>query len=552
MASDVVTIETGLACNNRCPYCPQQILRSCRPGAGLTTGELEAAIDEAARRGAAHLALTGGEPTVRPDFLHLVAHARRRGFARVSITTNGRMFAYRDLARTAVSAGLTGASVSLHGPDAPTHDAMTGTPGAFGQAVAGIANLRREAGPDGRGLDLSTITVVVRSNASRLRETLTLAGSLGIGLHVVQPFIVSRENLDLAPRYLLDRDELAAALRAALEGGLPHGGRVKPFNIPPCLVSDLGPLVELQEYRVRTRHEHEDGGEAPAPRDRPVQFERKAACAACPHACPGHRLDQVPDAEAAAALLSDASASLATIPGPDATLCGTDLLRPAGLSTVLAGVRRSWPGRLRLLSGAIAASSPAEVADACRAAGVDEVCLLVQPSMLRHPDRKAWLRGNLREVGDALDRFQPGEGPEPSLMLAVPSLASDDCDLDTAGLLELAGRLRSAGGGSVLLFAPERLDARADPLDAAERERLSSLAPDLVAALRDTGCAPSLVRVAPQSSPPIGHSIEESLSTLLPAIDWRPSVIEHRYARTELGWVLWSYPHAVLNAADQG
>ena len=547
MADGVVTIETGLACNNHCAYCPQQILRSCRPGQGFTTDQLKRRVDAARRTGADEIAFTGGEPTLRRDFLEIVAFARVAGFRCVSVTTNGRMFAYADYAKRAIEAGLSGASVSLHGPDAATHEGLTGVAGSFDQAVAGLANLRRAA-PTARGpFDLHSVTILVPQNLSRLRETLLLAGSLGATLHVVQPFIVSRENLHLSDAFLLTRDQIAEGLRVALEPGLPDRRRVKPFNIPPCLVAPLGDVIEQQRYKVRTVREYEDDAVPAAGRPRAVQFVRDIRCHGCNWQCPGFRLENQSDAEAAAGLAGDLGASLAVLPGREAMVCSTDLLRPAGLGTVLAGVVGAWSGPVRLMSGGFARASAAEVVGACRTAGINEICFVVQPASQRLPDRQAWLPGNLDAIRAYLDLLQPGALPRPSLLVQPAMLLTDDCEFDRDAWLDLAGRVGRAGGARVFLCAPERLEPMAEPWTDLFRSRLAEALPGWLQDLAAAGVEPELVHAPQPAGAPDPGPLERLVAAHVPVVDWRPTLARHRFVGTEFGWVMWSYPHWVLN-----
>lgn len=94
--------------------------------------------------------LTGGEPTIHPDFLRIAALIRRE-FPRtlVRLLTNGRMLADRDFARR--TAGIFGtpfeAAVPLFGHDAASHEGTSRAPGSFDQTVRGLRNLfevRRE------------------------------------------------------------------------------------------------------------------------------------------------------------------------------------------------------------------------------------------------------------------------------------------------------------------------------------------------------------------------------------------------------------------------
>src|SRR3546814_7629721 len=56
------------------------------------------------------------------------------------IRTNGTLIT-AELARDLKAAGLGGCLVDVMGAHAATHDGMTGTPGSFGRACAGIAAL---------------------------------------------------------------------------------------------------------------------------------------------------------------------------------------------------------------------------------------------------------------------------------------------------------------------------------------------------------------------------------------------------------------------------
>ena len=119
-----LVIETGILCNNRCVFCYQRGYRALPGYPKLVPGE---EVRERMRWGLANgfdeVSLTGGEPTVRPDFLELVRYAREIGYRRMAITTNGWRLASPDFFQEACAAGLTSLGVSIHGPTAEIHDA---------------------------------------------------------------------------------------------------------------------------------------------------------------------------------------------------------------------------------------------------------------------------------------------------------------------------------------------------------------------------------------------------------------------------------------------
>lgn len=86
--------------------------------------------------------LTGGEPTIHPDFLDL-AREIRNAFPgnKIVIATNGRMFSYPLFVKQYLALDNLSLHIALHGPDAKLHDSITRTKGSFEQTVRGIRNI---------------------------------------------------------------------------------------------------------------------------------------------------------------------------------------------------------------------------------------------------------------------------------------------------------------------------------------------------------------------------------------------------------------------------
>jgi len=550
---DLLTLETGLACNNRCGFCPQPPLRACGPGwTDPDTAEMRRRIEEAFAQGYRELAFSGGEPTLRRDLPELISLARRLGFQRVSITTNGRRLVYRDYAGSLLEAGLTGVSISLHGPEPEVHDALTGVPGSFQQAVMGLKTIAAlTAGLPGR-FDRNTITLIVPENAGRLRETLVLAGHLGASLHVVQPFILSRETLAVASRYLMDRESLVQALREALQEPLPHGGRVKPYNLPPCLFPDLGDRLELQQYGLRTWRMHRPEPGVGGRHEVSGQFWRDSRCTGCPARCPGHRLEHLPQREMTAGIQEAVHRWVQQRPDQrEWVLSGLDLLGPQALGEVLAAVRRECLGTIRVLWGGIGRSAPADFLQQVAGAGIDEVCLVLHPAHRRLPDRAAWVPGNLEAVREALDRIEREfRGFRASLLFPLGALLDEDWRLSEEDVLGLAEAVSRAGGEAVFLAAPETLD----PLEPRQRpwggEALEHWLPRFLRSL-GTRVRPRLVRRPGTSSGTSGSTLEDRVAAEVEAVSWREAWMVHPFAGNRMGWVSWSEP-LWLSAPEEG
>lgn len=126
-------------CNSRCRIC--DIWRSPPNGREMTTGEVEAMLDEAWRQNFVAYVALGGEPMLRGDTPEILAHAKARGFY-TSLITNGTNLA--DKAGEIVpSTDLIWVSIDH---DTPRHDEMRGREGALEDAVAGIREVRRHGG----------------------------------------------------------------------------------------------------------------------------------------------------------------------------------------------------------------------------------------------------------------------------------------------------------------------------------------------------------------------------------------------------------------------
>ncbi|MCZ6752699.1 MAG: radical SAM protein, partial [Acidobacteria bacterium] len=158
--------ELTKGCNLRCIHCRATATELSSPE-DLSYEESTRIIDELATQAPFILVLSGGEPLFRSDVFHLARRAADRGI-RVALATNGTLIT-GDVAREVAEAGILRVAVSLDGPDASTHDAFRGIPGAFDKAIDGFHHLKR------LGISLQINTTVAKHNWEKLPETLDLA-----------------------------------------------------------------------------------------------------------------------------------------------------------------------------------------------------------------------------------------------------------------------------------------------------------------------------------------------------------------------------------------
>ena len=171
-----LTWELTYACNLACVHCLSSSGR--RDPAELTTAECESVIDTLHRMQVFYVNIGGGEPTVRPDFSHLLDYAVARQVG-VKFSTNGVRIDQAAAQRLA-GTDYVDVQISLDGATEDVNDAVRGT-GSYAMALRAMTNLTA-AGL--RGFKLSV--VVTRHNISQLNMFKRLADDHGAQLRLTR------------------------------------------------------------------------------------------------------------------------------------------------------------------------------------------------------------------------------------------------------------------------------------------------------------------------------------------------------------------------------
>jgi pyruvate-formate lyase-activating enzyme len=170
-STERVDVKTGFICNNKCRFCVQGDKRFVH--GNKSTDEVKATL-AAARKDADSIVFTGGEVTIREDFLELVKFAKDQGFRIIQIQTNGRMLSYKKFCEQTIEAGANEFSPALHGHVPELHDFLTQAKGAFKQTLQAVKNLKELGQP------VITNTVITRSNYRHLPEIAKILTGLGV------------------------------------------------------------------------------------------------------------------------------------------------------------------------------------------------------------------------------------------------------------------------------------------------------------------------------------------------------------------------------------
>lgn len=133
-------ITITLKCNNNCIFC----LQGHHPNINHRSFEdIKIELDEAIKSKVNKIILSGGEPTIHPDFLKIVNYCTKNKVKQVQAITNGRMFSNLEFLDKAIKAGLTEITLSIHGANEKTHDSLVNVPGAFNQIKKAISNIKQ-------------------------------------------------------------------------------------------------------------------------------------------------------------------------------------------------------------------------------------------------------------------------------------------------------------------------------------------------------------------------------------------------------------------------
>ena len=224
-------------CNDRCVFC---LDAHTHDGTVRAREEIKAQILDGRRKGAQRLILSGGEPTIHPDFVDFVRLGRLAGYRKVQTVTNGRMFAYPEFLKKSLDAGLSEITFSIHGPNAKIHDALVGTKGAFEEEVKGL----KLALADGRPI-INIDVCVNRGNVRHLEELLATFTAMGVReydlLHVI-PF--GRAYTEGKETLFYDLEEARPFLLAAFAYSKQPGVHIWLNRFPPQHLEGYESLIQ--------------------------------------------------------------------------------------------------------------------------------------------------------------------------------------------------------------------------------------------------------------------------------------------------------------------
>jgi MoaA/NifB/PqqE/SkfB family radical SAM enzyme len=254
-------LYVGYSCNNNCIFCSEadEYLEELKP---KTFDQIKKEILEI-KKEYDFITLMGREPTLRKDIFDILNFAKKIGFKRIGLTSNGRMLSYPDFAKRVLDTGVGQVGISLSGATAEIHDKLTQVPGSFKQTVRGIYNISSFKKPE---VSLLVNLTLTKMNYFEFRQMVDLVTGLGvkeINILFIAPLSKrSRSkkivmNMTKLGHYVfrnlkpyLKREDLKFLLVEFLPCSLPRGAKKYFF---PCLERNPNkvkiPICKNCEYK---------------------------------------------------------------------------------------------------------------------------------------------------------------------------------------------------------------------------------------------------------------------------------------------------------------
>lgn len=160
---------TGV-CNNRCTWC---LRKGSEVETFLKLDVIQKATETLCECGTRFCTLTGGEPTLHPDFETIILNlTAEKAFSSCILITNARMFS-QEIPTSLIGNKKLHVTVSLHGAD-PQHYRENTSVDGFTQSIQGARNLVDV------GIRCSLSVVLGSENFGRVNDFIVISKKLGV------------------------------------------------------------------------------------------------------------------------------------------------------------------------------------------------------------------------------------------------------------------------------------------------------------------------------------------------------------------------------------
>jgi radical SAM protein with 4Fe4S-binding SPASM domain len=169
-----VVFEITKRCNLRCLHC--YLPSDQDQSAEMEIAEIRSLLDDLEKAGCLKLTLTGGEPTLRGDFLEILSYCHQKGFA-TTLFTNATLLT-PEVKRAIRKRPPFAVECSLYGASPKVHDAITQVEGSFHTSIENIKWMASD------GIRVIVKSVIVSLNLQEIEALDDLCKGSGVIFHL--------------------------------------------------------------------------------------------------------------------------------------------------------------------------------------------------------------------------------------------------------------------------------------------------------------------------------------------------------------------------------
>ena len=223
----------GYKCNNNCLFCAVDSVSKSLENS--STEELFSFFDTFENKKNIEFEISGGEPTIRSDFLDLMKYLKQLNSNNSYILlSNGRSFSNSNFTRKLSDVSPEALIIPIHGDTLKLHDLQTQSFGSFNETINGIDNLLDYS------FDVDLKVIVNKLNYIYLPQIVQF---------IVQTYptikYVSLNWLDLAGSAIRNKNRVFIPflnaipyVQKALDVAVSNGLNIRTYSMPKCIFDE--------------------------------------------------------------------------------------------------------------------------------------------------------------------------------------------------------------------------------------------------------------------------------------------------------------------------
>ena len=217
-------VKLDYRCNNHCQFCI-----TAEHDSFMKMEEIIKMIDLIDKNRFDTITLSGGEPSLRNDFIDILTYIKENGY-KIKLQTNGRKFAAAEFARKVAEIGIESYLISFHGDIKESFEYITQVPNSYIETLQGIRNIKSF------GQYVISNTVINRYNYNKLYDIAIKMTENNVDeIKFVWLRCIS-ENKEIYDKFSVTFEETKKELDKALEYCMQQRKKTLVEGIPFCQV----------------------------------------------------------------------------------------------------------------------------------------------------------------------------------------------------------------------------------------------------------------------------------------------------------------------------